>query len=236
MRTFVVILFHIFYPFFSLCKRLKMTGLSEEERIEYAGLEMNRWFRILFKATGSKINLVGEENLPDVPAVYVSNHQGNADVGVMVMLAKEPRAFLAKKELGSFPVLGKWLVDAGCIFVDRDDPNDGLKAILKAIKHVKNGNSINIFPEGTRSRCDKMGEFKSGASLVATKGKALIVPITIDGSYKVFENNKGFKVKPTVINVTVHKPIDPAKMAKEEIKELDQKIKEIIQSKLPVLN
>ncbi|MFI3226729.1 MAG: lysophospholipid acyltransferase family protein [Clostridia bacterium] len=205
---------------------------GSDEHKEFVNTLVQGWTRKLIRMSGARINLVGEENIPKEHAVYVANHQGNFDVALMLAMIGEPRSLLAKVEMGKMPIVRDWMRHLGCIFVDRNDPKQGLKAVISAIKYVKAGNSITIFPEGTRSKEGPMGEFKAGSTVVAVKSGALIVPVTIDGSYKILEANKGFKVTPADVNVTIHKPIDPKKLSKEEISDIDNNIKNIIASVL----
>lgn len=215
-----------------LKKARKMERFSHEHD-QFVQKEIGHWSRKLVDLSGANISIVGEENLTDQTAVYVANHQGNFDVALMLAYLGKPRALLAKTEMKKMPIVRDWMEELGCIFVDRKDPKQGLKAVMTAIKLVKSGRSITIFPEGTRSKCDKMGEFKAGSTLIAIKAKAPIIPITIDGSYKILEQNKGFKVTPADVKITIHKPIDTTLLSKEEIENIDNVVKSIIESALP---
>ena len=137
-----------------------------------------------------------------------------------------------KKELKKLPLINKWITLAGSIYLDRENPRKSMEGILEGIKTLKNGHSLVVFPEGTRSRGDKMGEFKSGSFKLATKSKVPIVPLTIDGTYRVMEANK-ILIKPSNINFYVHKPIYTDKLSKEEIAKLPETVEHIIRSKLP---
>ena len=211
--------------------KIRLSG-DKKQLDEYVAKYVKYWSRKLIKISGTEIIVTGEENIPEQYAVYVGNHQGNFDVPLMLGYVGAPRAFLAKIEMLDVPLVRDWMRNLGCIFVDRKDPKQSLKAVLSAIKYVKAGNSMTIFPEGTRSQSDKMGEFKSGSTRIAIKAGALIVPVTIDGSYKILEKNKGFKITPAVVKLTIHKPINPKELSKEEIENIDDIIKNIIQSKL----
>lgn len=213
-------------------KYAEKLGIGSPEHKAYVNELVSRWTNKLIRMSGARINLVGEENIPSENAVFVANHQGNFDVAIMLAMIGEPRALLAKEEMGKMPIVRDWMRHLGCIFVDRNDPKQGLKAVISAIKYVKAGNSITIFPEGTRSKSGEMGEFKAGSTVVAIKGGAKIVPVTIDGSYKILEANKGFKVTPADVNITIHSPIDPKMLSKEEISDIDNIIQNIIKTKL----
>ncbi|WP_058991906.1 lysophospholipid acyltransferase family protein [Sarcina ventriculi] len=186
----------------------------------------------LIKLSDSTVNVHGLENIPEGPVLFVSNHQSNMDIAIICAFIDKPKGFIAKKELKKLPLINKWITLAGSIYLDRENPRKSMEGILEGIKTLKNGHSLVVFPEGTRSRGDKMGEFKSGSFKLATKSKVPIVPLTIDGTYRVMEANK-ILIKPSNINFYVHKPIYTDKLSKEEITKLPETVEHIIRSKLP---
>lgn len=186
----------------------------------------------LIKLSDSTVNVHGLENIPEGPVLFVSNHQSNMDIAIICGFIDKPKGFIAKKELKKLPLINKWITLAGSIYLDRENPRKSMEGILEGIKTLKNGHSLVVFPEGTRSRGDKMGEFKSGSFKLATKSKVPIVPLTIDGTYRVMEANK-ILIKPSNINFYVHKPIYTDKLSKEEIAKLPETVEHIIRSKLP---
>ena len=186
----------------------------------------------LIKLSDSTVNVHGLENIPEGPVLFVSNHQSNMDIAIICGFIDKPKGFIAKKELKKLPLINKWITLAGSIYLDRENPRKSMEGILEGIKTLKNGHSLVVFPEGTRSRGDKMGEFKSGSFKLATKSKVPIVPLTIDGTYRVMEANK-ILIKPSNINFYVHKTIYTDKLSKEEITKLPETVEHIIRSKLP---
>lgn len=186
----------------------------------------------LIKLSDSTVNVHGLENIPEGPVLFVSNHQSNMDIAIICGFIDKPKGFIAKKELKKLPLINKWITLAGSIYLDRENPRKSMEGILEGIKTLKNGHSLVVFPEGTRSRGDKMGEFKSGSFKLATKSKVPILPLTIDGTYRVMEANK-ILIKPSNINFYVHKPIYTDKLSKEEIAKLPETVEHIIRSKLP---
>jgi 1-acyl-sn-glycerol-3-phosphate acyltransferase len=116
-----------------------------------------------------------------------------------------------------------------CVFIDRDNIKDGLKAIVNSIDLVKRGISICIFPEGTRNRTDKdMLPFKEGSLKIAAKSGCPIVPMTINNSEMVFENHFPWVKKAHVI-VEYGKPIYVDQLSKQEQKSLAPLVQNIIQ-------
>ena len=121
-----------------------------------------------------------------------------------------------------------------CVFIDRENIRESLKAINQAIENVNNGYSMLIFPEGTRSKSHKLGEFKKGSMRIALKAKVPLVPIVLDNSFKVFEGSKG-KLKPATINMSILKPIYVDNLTKEEKSNLAEVVKEKIAEELKTL-
>lgn len=237
MRTLIWLAYFWGYLIYLIPKlnKAKKFEIGSKEHKEIVHYYSRKWANKLLDLAGAEVNVVGEENLPDTNAVFISNHQGSFDITVLIAkLGKEPHGFLSKVEMEKMPIVRDWLKHLQCISVDRDDPKKATKAVIEAIKLVKSGQSLTVFPEGTRSKGDKMIDFKSGGSLIAVKASVPIVPITIDGTYKIYEINKKIKITPAKINITIHEPIDTKNLTKEDISNLDEKVKEIIQSKLPV--
>ena len=192
-----------------------------------------KWALNRFKDTGSTVTVYGEENVPkDRNVVFISNHQSNLDIPVLMSQIPVPKGFVAKIELSKVPLLEYWMRGMHCVFMDRGDMKQSLKIILEGIELVKKGYSLVLFPEGTRSKSSKMGEFKAGGLKLATKPKATIVPVTIDGTYKIMEGNKNNKIVPTHVKLHIHEPIDTSKLSKEESAELSQRLHDIIESKI----
>lgn len=203
-----------------------------EEKDAIVSLGTKTISKKLIELSGSTVNVHGLENIPDGPVLFVSNHQSNMDIAVICGFIDKPKGFIAKKELEKLPLISKWITLARSIYLDRENPRKSMEGILEGIKTLKEGYSLVVFPEGTRSRGDKIGEFKSGSFKLATKSKVPIVPLTIDGTYRVMEANK-ILIKPSNINFYVHKPIYTDKLSKEEIVKLPETVETIIKSKLP---
>lgn len=203
-----------------------------KEFCEFTFKSTSNWAKNRIKDSGATVNVYGLENIPDRNVVFISNHQGDFDIAIFMALIPKEKGFVAKMELKKVPILSTWMKYIGCVFMDRKDLRQSLNSINEAIDFVKKGHSMVIFPEGTRSKSDKMGSFKPGSFKLATKAKVPIVPVTIDGSYKLKERNKGM-IKPDIVNVYVHKPIETENLTVEEKEKLPSMVKEIIQSKLP---
>ena len=107
--------------------------------------------------------------------------------------------------------------------MDRENTREAIKVILEGVNYLKEGHSLCIFPEGTRSKSNNVGSFKKGSLKLALKSGVPIVPVTIDGAYKILEENN--RLRKAHVIVTVDKPIYTEGMTKEEQNDLIDEIK-----------
>jgi 1-acyl-sn-glycerol-3-phosphate acyltransferase len=212
-------------------RRLDREGkIAERDAIVNA--EVPDWARYVVRISGATVEVVGEENLPaDTAVVFVSNHQGNMDIPILLGHVNKPKAFISKIEILKVPMLSKWMQLMQCTFLDRKNMRQSVKAMQDAIETVKRGYSLVIFPEGTRSRGKPVGEFKAGSFKLALKSGAPIVPITVDGSWRLLED-KGH-LAPANVKITIHPAVSTANLSHEEAAALPEKIRSIIVGALP---
>ena len=231
MRTLIWFIFFWIYLFAVLpklqrCKKLTAQGrIGESDAIMQ--VEVRKWARSLLRLAGADIQVTGLEHVPQEPVVFVGNHQGNFDIPLMLGYLPKPCGVLAKDSLAKMPLIRQWMQLLHCVFIDRSDPRQAVKALAMAGEQIQRGYSMVIFPEGTRSRGDAVGEFKGGAFRVATKVGAPIVPLCIDGTYKLMES-QGFWIRPAKIKVKLLPPIATKDLDKEQIKALDEQVRQLI--------
>ncbi len=172
---------------------------------------------------GLDIAVKGKHNLEDFrPAVFCFNHQSSADVFILMKLLRKDVTGIAKKELEMTPI-GPLFKALGAIFIDRKDKNKAIEAMKPAVEALKNGTSIAIAPEGTRSGSKTLGAFKKGAFHLAIKGGVPIVPIVIKNAYMAMP--KGTSVlKPTHIEVVVLDPVDTSEW---KVKSINKYVEEV---------
>ena len=215
-------------------KMLTKKGL-EEKRDKLVYKVTTTWSRILLKVAGVKVTVHGLENIPtDTNVLYIGNHQGNFDIPIYMSQIPGLKGFVSKIEVKKIPGVRTWMEYMYCVFMDRSSIRKSGEAIIEGIKILKSGHSLVIFPEGTRSKGDNMGDFKAGSFKLATKSKVPIVPVTMNGSYKIMENSKKkWIVNPSHVDLYIHPAIETANLTKEEQDVLPTKVYEIIKSKLP---
>lgn len=231
MRTVIWFIYFWCYlvvllPRMRKCKKLAAQGrIAECDAI--VEVEVRKWARRLLKLAGVKVEITGLENVPEGAVVYVGNHQGNFDIPLMLGYLKRPCGVLAKDELAGLPMIRTWMDLLHCVFIERDNPRQAVAAINDAAELLRQGYSMVIFPEGTRSRGDAVGEFKNGAFKVASKTGTPIVPLCIDGSYKVMEAH-GFWIHPAKVKIKLLPPVQTQGLSREEIRALDDSIRQLI--------
>jgi len=207
---------------------------SKQEIQEYINKILMEWSCHVLNYVGAKINVVGKENIPKNACLYVVNHQGSFDIPIIVQSVGGSVGFIAKKELLKFKVLKYWMTQMHCIFMDRSNIRESIKAINEGIENLKNGYSMVIFPEGTRSKGPSIGEFKKGSLKLALKSGAPIVPIAIDGSYKLREGNVRSRIKPAEVTVTICKPIYTENLSREDQTKLTEIVRDVIAKNITI--
>ena len=166
------------------------------------------WGRAFCYLLFIKVKLIGLEKLnPQQSYVIVCNHQSIYDVFVVYGWLPMIFKWLMKAELRKIPLVGKACADAGHIFIDRSNAVTAKHSIEQAEKQLKNGNSVVIFPEGTRTHNGEMCKFKRGAFLIATDLHLPILPVTLRGCYERLPRNT-VNVVPGIIEIIIHQPVD----------------------------
>ncbi|MEQ8196670.1 MAG: lysophospholipid acyltransferase family protein [Clostridiaceae bacterium] len=200
---------------------------GEKAAMKYRDMAVLRWAEVTVKTVGLKVEVNGRENIPAGACVFISNHQSLLDIPVLLYSVQRTVGFIAKKELLKVPVIGFW-IRLCCVAIDREDARAAVNVINAGADNVLNGLDMAIFPEGTRAKDGVMKEFKKGSVKLATKAKAPIIPVTIDGTYKGYELNKKFEKAD--VKVTFGQPIYTSNLTKEEERELHKKVQDVILS------
>jgi 1-acyl-sn-glycerol-3-phosphate acyltransferase len=183
------------------------------------------------RIAGVKVQVEGLERLdPKRTYIFMANHVSNLDPPILVPLIPNRTSVMAKQELFSYPILGKALRMASLVPVDRGNRDAGIAAVSAAADVVKQGIHMTIFVEGGRSFDGKLLPFKKGPFYLAEECQVPVVPVTISGTHFVMPK-KRLAIKPGLVAVTFHKPIEPAEFGSRE--ELMEKVRVMINSVLP---
>lgn len=226
---------YVIYMIFMRLKAIKRFYLKatkgEKVAMEYSGKVAKDWATYtVHKALKMNVTINGKENIPGVPCCYIGNHTSILDIPILIDSVGKCMGFIAKKEMMKVPVLGYWMMKYKGVPLDRENAREAIKVIREGADNIKNGYSMAIFPEGTRSKDGKIGEFKKGSLKLATMAKAPIVPVAIDGAYRAYEIDKKFKT--IDITITFSEPIYTENLTKEEEKGLMDNVRTIIMKNL----
>lgn len=173
--------------------------------------------------------VIGEENIPDEPVLFVGNHRSYFDIILTYSRCSRLTGYIAKKEMLRYLTLTLWMKRVYCLFLDRQDPKQGLKTILTAIDYIKRGISVCVFPEGTRNDGEELSllPFKDGAFKIATKTGCPIIPVSMNNTAEIFENHIP-RVRKTHVIIEYGKPIYPDQLDKETKKHIGDYVENII--------
>lgn len=205
LRAYLFIL--VFFPltFLLALSAILFTIVDATGRAYHAHARL--WGRIGLFLAGVRLEVIGQEKVPaEGPVIYMSNHQGNFDILSLFIAIPRQFSWIAKEELFSIPVFGHSMARAGYVPLDRSDGRRAFKSIEAAAEMIKNGKSVVIFPEGTRTTDGNLLPFKRGGFLLAAKAGVPIVPLTINGSGTV-NPCKRLEIYPGTITIRFADPI-----------------------------
>lgn len=216
-----------FNPYKKKIAAAKAAGDWEEEQRQILAATSS-FGSMIMKMFGCQLTVEGLDNLPEKgPVVLVGNHQGYADIAAyFAAFRKFQFGFIAKEELGRIPFYGPWMERIRSVFIRRSDPRASLETIREGVSLLEKGFSLVIFPEGTRSQSSEPGPFMKGAFKLATRAKVPIVPVSLDGTYNMFETTG--VIRPADIRIIVHEPIPTAALSREELKQLPERVEKIV--------
>ncbi|MDI6687050.1 MAG: lysophospholipid acyltransferase family protein [Desulfobacterales bacterium] len=186
------------------------------------------WARFILAVSCIKVKVVGLSNIdPSRSYIYMSNHQGNFDIPILQACLPVQFRWLAKAELFKIPVFGYAMGKAGHISIDRSNRKSAFKSLNNAARTIRNGVSVLIFPEGTRSSDGAIIPFKKGGFILAVDSGVPIVPVIIHGLWPLMLKNRVF-VRPGNVVLEIKKPIESADYDRKTKDDLLKKVRYVI--------
>lgn len=184
------------------------------------------WARLILLTTGVRIRVAGLDRLaPGSAYVFVSNHQSIYDIPILFWTLPCQLRILAKASLGRFPVLGWHLRWTGHLLVDR--ARAGATTLKRVAALMAGGQSLIVFPEGTRSRDGRVGPFKRGLFLMAIQAGLPVVPVSVAGSRHVMRKGR-LMTCPGKVAVVIHEPIQTRGMAPAGARGLADRTRDVV--------
>ena len=186
------------------------------------------WGRLLCMLNGIKVEIEGLEHIKrDQAQVFVANHQGYFDIFALSGFLPVQIRWVAKSSLFKIPFLGWAIAASGYIPVVRGNRKKSYQAFVATIEKLKAGNSIVIFPEGTRSEDGTIGPFKKGGLLLSVRSGAPLVPITLLGTGNIIRKGSGI-IRPGRIQIVISPPISSQVVAEDKEENVLRTVRDII--------
>lgn len=190
------------------------------------------WGAGIILMSGVRVKVLGLENIEqDKPYVYLANHQSMFDIWAILGAFPPVIKWFAKQELFKIPFIGRAMAKTGYLSVDRAQPREALKALKDAAQTVKNGSSVVIFPEGTRTKDGHLQSFKKGGFVLAIEAGVPIVPVIIRDSWHILPE-RSLIVHPQKVVLQVLPPIEVKDYNRKQAEELMAKVHAIFYREL----
>ncbi len=227
----VVFTNNLIYLYTALCGTASLLGSLFDSRGRWQHGCARVWSRLILWTGRIRVDVKGVENLdPKQTVIFCSNHPSAMDIPILFVSLTVQFRFLAKRSLFHLPFLGWHLRRSGHIPVDRGSPRKAARGFEQAAKRIREGRSVVMFPEGSRSRVPGMLPFKNGSFYLAILAGAPIVPITLNGSREVLKPDS-LHVRAGRVEVIIHKPVSTEGLQAGDVARLSEKVREAIQSR-----
>ncbi len=209
VRAMRLILFLVKYltstaPLRSRLKTLARTDPAKSNELAFASVQ--KAFNDVLRICNVDLTVEGIHNIPDQPVLFVGNHTSYFDIVTLGAVSPRPIGFVAKQEILKVPGLASWMKLIHCLFLDRKNIKQGLETIMAGVDNLKQGYSMGIYPEGTRSETGELLEFHAGSLKMAQRAKAPVVPVAVSGTRAIYEDNKGLIIKPSSVHISFGEP------------------------------
>ena len=233
IRTIIWYVYFWMFMIFSIILSIPLLALYlpglRKLRDRYICAIAATWARSLIAIAGGKVTVRGREKIPQGQNLcFIANHQGSFDIPITLAYLPGPIGFIAKKELMKMPIINLWMQALGCIFIDRKDRRAAVNVMRRGVESIQRGHRLILFPEGTRSRGPEVNTFKHGSLKLPIRSHAIIIPISISGSYKLLEKNG--RISPGHIRLTIHDPIPASNYRDDETRKLAHDLEKVIKS------
>ncbi|MGA6924621.1 MAG: lysophospholipid acyltransferase family protein [Desulfosarcina sp.] len=186
------------------------------------------WANSILWVSRAKITVTGTEKLnPGQSYIYMPNHQSNADIPLLLGRLPVQFRWLAKEELFKIPIFGRAMRGVGYISIDRSNRKSAFASLERAARTIRNGTSVLIFPEGTRSRDGNILPFKKGGFVLSVDAGVPIVPIIIRGTGSIIPKGH-FMIRPAPVSMRILDPVETAGYTRKTKDQLLDRIRSIL--------
>jgi len=189
-----------FYGSLSLLASLWDKSGHQQHRIAQA------WARVGMALSGARVTVLHRERLTGEPAVYACNHLSYMDTPAIFSSLPFQFRIVARQDLWKLPFIGWWLRRSGQVGVDLSDPRASVASLLGAVRTLKSGMPLFIFPEGGRTETGHLEPFMKGPAFMAIKAQLPIIPMALIGTWELLPIHSS-QIHPVPVTLVVSEPI-----------------------------
>jgi 1-acyl-sn-glycerol-3-phosphate acyltransferase len=175
------------------------------------------WGRATLWLLGVEVEVDGASNVVPGPAVYAANHATAVDIPVLFAHLPVRFRIIYKSSLAWVPLLGLCLLAAGHVAIDRRRGARARRSLERAVRRIRAGTSVMVFPEGTRSPDGRVGHFKRGSFLLAIEAGVPVVPVSLVGMRQVAPCRGLVGLRPGRVRLLLHPPVPTAGATGEDL-------------------
>jgi len=187
------------------------------------------WSSLIMKTIYSPVKVTGLDKIDrSKPHVYAANHASALDIPVLYVNLPFQFRIAFKKELLSYPVVGWQLKRSGQVCIDQQNPSHSISSIRAALKGLKDGLPLVIFPEGGRTPDGEIKPFLPGAFFLAIKAQVDIVPVALVGTYELLPMNT-YHIKCRPLEMRVGAPISTAGLTMKDLAALSERVQKALE-------
>jgi 1-acyl-sn-glycerol-3-phosphate acyltransferase len=187
------------------------------------------WSRLIMRTIFSPVKVTGLDKIDTTkPHVYAANHASALDIPVLYVNLPFQFRIAFKKELLSYPIVGWQLKRSGQICIDQQNPSHSISSIRAALKGLKKGLPLVIFPEGGRTPDGEIKPFLPGAFFLAIKAQVDIVPVALVGTYELLPMNT-YHIKCRPLEMRVGEPISTAGLTIRDMESLSARVQKCLE-------
>lgn len=231
VRSLFINVFIVFITLF-FCALALPIAIHDPTGIRVHSYIASPWAKIILWISGVRVDVRGVENLdPAKPRIYLVNHQSFFDIFVLLAKLDLHFKYILKQELMRIPVLGYTMKRARYISINRDNPREAVRSMNEAAERMREGASVVVFPEGTRSKDGRLQTFKRGGFRLALKSGCDVVPVTLQGSHMIAAKGS-LHIRPTRVTMTIGAPIPLEGYNKKDMDEIMARVHKIMRLQL----
>src|SRR5438874_6612099 len=187
------------------------------------------WAKLTMRSIFSPLRVIGLDQVDtSKPHVYAVNHASALDIPVLYAYLPFQFRILFKKELLSYPVIGWHLKRSGQICINQKNPAASIGSIRTALRSLKAGTPLVIFPEGGRSPDGEIMPFLAGAFFLAIKAQVEIVPVALVGTHELLPMDT-YHIKSRPLEMRVGEPISATGLSLRDMESLSARVRNALE-------